>query len=305
MRRNLKFIVAVCVSLFLFTFSLAQAQEANVQLADVPPTDLPVILDKIRQQERVQGLQSKDWTDVQIGEDVAGFPSRAGQLKVMTIFHLKAGLIDKEVQMKQGDQESNPQAKAAFKFTLQKPAGAFHHKVDMKEQRLVFWNDNDVFVYAQYVNTDGTVDLKEWIYTRAPNSLEGSRYQWRLRKAGVWDWPLEIWKDKDGNTGIYRKIPVNGISPDDEQRREHIINSVNTAFKGKVYVPLRTLLAKVPPIIFWDKEGRAYQGGLGRGQRGKSLDVAADAKPDQYPLLIDPGLTMSFPNVLIGNLSQN
>ena len=172
-----------------------------------------------------------------------------------------------------------------------------------------------MFVYTQTAGERNTVELKEWIYARGPNNNAGSAWQWIL-KSEMTQWPLTLDMGDNGQARIERNMPFAGIPIASMARSKYMLDVLvhHDWDNVRKYFPFHEEISTVPPVLFWTSEGIQRQADLTvvntsaqnaqkppRGidwpgwdaRWGSALQVSLKAKPQEYPLLIDPSFVFS------------
>ena len=273
----------------------------------VMPDDLPGILQKISDYQRRYDKIPKRATKVTLSDGLINFLDKSDEVNLDSSFSDKAPTIIKHTRLNQGGDEYT------FDSFLQNnnhPFKTFINEINGADA-LVFYSADEVFVYTQTVGDDGTIKLKEWIYVRKPNYAAGSHWQW-IFKATSWQWPITLNMDKKGQASIYRNVPMAGMPIDIRARYNYMLQMMIKPIDNvKKYFPFQDLVATIPAPKFWTKEGVLKQADVKvsnisvvdtkRAKPKHGLDFAAwddrwqsimdvdvEAKPEEYPLLIDP-----------------
>ena len=178
---------------------------------------------------------------------------------------------------------------------------------------MVFFNDDEVFVYMPRAQKDGHSSFKEWIYARKPNASDGSKWTW-IFKSDDWQWPLTMQVSNNSTTAIDRNVPLAGISYDEKARYNYMLQMMLKLKSGdqvKKYFPFNEEIGSIAAPYFWTNEGIGRQTnisisntsiidenrpkpkhGLDFGQWNEYWEtiykVSVSAKPNEYPLLIEP-----------------
>ncbi len=188
-----------------------------------------------------------------------------------------------------------------------------------QQQWLVYSSATDIFIYKPAMTVDGKFALKEWIYALKPNCNQGSCYQWHLMP-DLWEWPITLEGNTTEGVGIFRNMPVNGVSFSDKARRAHVARSVGViAKKWNAYFPFHEKIAEIMPVDYWTKEGVKLRGSTAvsdynqgfiygalkapntqkspdwsfmLNNRQNIFNVFVSARESDYPLLIDPSLVI-------------
>ena len=297
----------------LFCVSLLYASIARADMA-VEPKDLPNILQSISQRQLENSAPPSASAEIIIKDDIIAFMQHSGETGAAATFSEKSPSIGKHVRLKLGADE------CTFSATLQSP-GPYTHVIKKINgaDALVFFNDEEVFVYTQTTDSRGIIELKEWIYARKPNVPQGSQWVWNF-KAEPWDWPLTLDMNPDGTAKVNRHTPTPPGMPIDIRPRYQYMLNMMLKFKGgdpvKKYFPFSGEVSSIPPAVFWNKEGIKRQADIGtlnmsqvninKPKPTHGLDfegwddywqsifkLAITAKPNEYPLLIDPSIVMA------------
>ena len=291
--------ILMCAALLVFV----RTTWADIVVA---PSDLSAILRKVSQQQKRLYPEPKEAAKVTAKDGWIAFTDQSGEAEVDTFFNDASETIAKHIRLKQGESEY------AFSVTLQKNGKAYRHDIQKVNgaDALVFFNDEEVFVYTQTAGQDGRVELKEWIYARRPNTATGSVWQWDF-VADQMQWPLTLEIDDAGQTKVNRHVPIAGLPIDIRARYNYMMQMMLKPVDDiKKYFPFQEEMASIPPIKFWTLEGLERQADITvlnasapnpdqyqphrmnfkewdkRWQSAYTVSVKAD--PKEYPLLLHP-----------------
>jgi hypothetical protein len=142
---------------------------------------------------------------------------------------------------------------------------------------LVFFNDEEAFVYTQESKPDGESELKEWIYAFKPNADRGSQWTWVL-KSEPWQWPLTVEMDENGDAVVSRNMPFAGIPIAGKARSQYMLDVMIKFKKGepvKKYFPFSERVVSVPAVRYFNREGTVRPADV----RAVNISVDDDSKP--------------------------
>jgi hypothetical protein len=221
------------------------------------------------------------------------------RLKITTNFYLTSPTVDKRVFI------DHPRGSYTFSTHLQSVGGkavrrgspaAFRNQTMERNGRwwLLYDNSTDAIAYNQAASDQDTVELKEWIYARRPNSASGSRYDWTFGAMGR---RVRLSDMGEGRVGLHEEMLVSGLDNNNEAERQRIINVVHTALPG-FYIDQSPLTAVLEPVVYWTADGQKRQGRYEITDRN-TLGITIDEPARNYPLLIDP--TLSYGKFLGAN----
>ncbi len=258
------------------------------QAEDIPPALMPAIkaiMVKAQGDETV-GLSNTE-VKVNYSKDVFScqikIPLNGKDLSISTNFYRKTPTVDKKVFINYDT--------TSYMFTgLLKNAKMPFKSVVYTEgalQWLIYDNDVDVIAYRQHAKDKDTIELKEWIYARKPNSKYGSRYEWQYKSMGR---NVVLESAKDGSVSLYQEMVINGIDKNDRKKRDQVMTTVKKALPDYKIMD-KMLTAVLEPVTYWTNDGIKKQGKY-KILDQKTLTVIIDEPATSYPLLIDPTLVL-------------
>jgi len=224
-------------------------------------------------------------------------PAAAGNFSVETRFLRGSPTVEKDIKISQQRKilkgpRFNPDDTVRLRFVLDNGGRPFRQSIIKYQGRpmLAYDRPQDRFSYFQMPNDHGGVDLKEWILVRRPNCPQGSCYQWYL-KGEDFNRRIVFTAGRDG-INIQRQMIVQGIDPMDYAAQRHVIEAVRRALKKMdMHFAGEDILGQVKPVIYKTKEGVPKQGVINIRDH-QMLEVTINEPPQNYPLLIDPGLEL-------------
>ena len=282
---------------------------SNSVWADIAilPSDLNSILQKISKEENRAADSATKPSGVKIANNEIAFVDEGGVLNAATYFSENSPSINKHIGLKLGDEDY------AFSVALENFDKSFSHSVVKinGHDALIFFNDENVFVYTQAPGEDGHIDLKEWIYARKPNTPTGSVWQWNF-VADQLQWPITLGLDAQGQAKIYRNVPISGFPIATPTRYKYMMEMMLKPFDTvKKFFPFQEEIATVPNIKYRTQEGIEHQAEIGvlntsakndlldkQGHRmnfkawdqhwQSELKISIKASPQEYPILVSP-----------------
>ncbi len=287
----------------MFSFFIITTARADVNI--IPP-DLTQILHKIAEHQRRLYQAPQESAVIQIKDDQIIFADPSGKANADMAFSGKSKTIAKHITLRDGDDPY------AFSVLLQKTGADYNHVVQKINgaDALVFFKDEEVFVYTQAQGEDGRLHLKEWIYARKPNAPDGSFWEW-IFVADQLQWPITLDMDQNGQAMVYRNMPIAGFPIDVRARYNYMMQMMLKSTDNiKKFFPFKEELATIPPTEFWTREGIKLPADVAVSNTSdydvsqlephrmnfkkwdklwqSVLKVSVKAKPSDYPLLIDP-----------------
>ncbi len=219
---------------------------------------------------------------------IAARKSTGHTFVVTTKFLRRSSTIDKYVEIIQGEE---PDDMVHMRVALDNQGQAFKQTLlDIKGVPVqVYDRPQDIFAYMQSAGRDGKIELKEWMYARQPNCLQGTCLRWFI-KGDDFNRRLIFDVNQQGKVDIQRQMVIAGTGPMDYQKQRHVIEAVKKVLKNmNVHIAGEDVVGGVQPVYYWTKEGVPKIGRM-RLAGKEVLDVLINESPEAYPLLIDPAL---------------
>ncbi len=273
----------------------------------VEPPELKDMIKRIEQRQLLTGRLPKEPAKIVYNENSAIFLQSSGEDVAIT-FNIKASTIEKHFRLKKS------QDGYAFVMTLQNSGAPYEYQVKQIHgmDALFCFGRTENFVYTQEQDDRGLIELKEWIYAKAPNAKDGSQWAWQF-KSEPWQWPISLEMGADGVSTVNRNMPFAGIPIEGKARSQFMLNMM-VQFKAdqpvKKYFPYSEKVVNMPPAQYITKEGVSHAADVqvhnmtiddkSKPRQKVGLDfnrwddhwtsiytMRVTAKPESYPLLIE------------------
>ena len=231
---------------------------------------------------------------VDVGADTVTFssttPLNSGAKDVFSVttqFYVKSPTVEKRIIVNQGNYDFQQDNMARMRFLLEYDGHPFDQFVysSWGIPALVYNRDGEMIVYLQAADTDGSVEVKEWLYARKPNCPEGSRYVWRIQSEEFYR-RLVFEPAGDGSVNIQRQFIVKGISAGDYERQRHIIEVVRKVSHNRMKIKGEDTVGQVEPVFYVTREGVKKRVNLSVRDH-HDLVVEINEPASAYPILIE------------------
>lgn len=273
-----------------FFFALCCSLCSTITHAEDIPNELSKAVSAIMayaQHDETFGLTDNE-INVNYSKDIFSckikMPLNGKDLTISTNFYRKTPTIDKKFFI---DYDT-----AHYMFTglLKNKNLPFANYVYTQEnlQWLLYDNSVDVIAYRQHAKDKDTIELKEWIYARKPNSKKGSQYQWEYKSMGR---NVVLENMPRGQVGLYQEMVINGIDAKDRKKRTQVLNTVKKAMPDYKIMD-KMLTAVLEPIVYWTNDGIKKKGRY-KILDNRTLNVEINESASNYPIIIDPTIMLS------------
>jgi hypothetical protein len=201
---------------------------------------------------------------------------------VSTQFLLKSPTVEKRVFISQG-----PNEKARVRFVLRHEAQAYEQFLyrGLGVPVQVYNRAEEMLVYFQTTDVNGTIDMKEWIYARQPNCPQGSRYTWSVKSEEFYR-RLVLEPGEKGTVDIQRQVVIKEIDAHDYAKQRHVIDVINRSGLKNFHIEGEDTIGKILPVFYITKEGKRKPAALRLDGRNE-LTIEINEPAKSYPLLIE------------------